>query len=162
MILFSLNIKGVGGLLKSASMRHLLEKIRPTVIFLQETLADAEVARNFLFALKPDWMVCVASSIGNSGGLLAAWDPLHFDFMPSLSPGGILLTSTCHELNSSLALLNTYDPCMDRRSFWERLDNLGLLSLNYLIIAGDLNFTLNTKEIWGVRAKIDSLATFFN
>jgi exonuclease III len=90
MILISLNIRGVGGLLKLASMRRLLDKIRPTVIFLQETLVEAEAARNFLFALRPDWMVCAASSIGNSGGLLAAWDPLHFDFTPLLSPGGIL------------------------------------------------------------------------
>jgi len=51
MILISLNIRGVGGLLKLASLRRLLDKHRPTVIFLQETLVDAEVVRNFIFAL---------------------------------------------------------------------------------------------------------------
>jgi hypothetical protein len=161
MILISLNIRGVGGLLKLASLRRLLDKHRPTVIFLQETLVDAEVARNFFFALRPDWMACAASSIGTSGGLLAAWDPLYFDFTPMLSPGGILLTGTCLELNTSLTLLNTYGPCLERRLFWEKLDRLGLLAIKDLIIAGDLNLTLSSKEIWGDKAKTDPLATFF-
>jgi hypothetical protein len=122
----------------------------------------AEDARSFLSTLRPDWMVCAANSIGNSGGLLAAWDPLHFDFTPMLSPGGILLSGTCFELNTSLTLLNTYGPCLDRRLFWEKLDSLGLLAIKDIIIAGDLNFTLSTKEIWGDRAKKDPLATFIS
>jgi exonuclease III len=161
MIIISLNIRGVGGLLKLASLRRLMDKHRPTVIFLQETLVGAEAARNFFFALRPDWMACAASSIGTSGGLLAAWDPLHFDFTPMLSPGGILLTGTCLELNTSLTLLNAYGPCLDRKLFWENLDRLGLLAIKDLIIAGDLNLTLSSKEIWGDKAKTDPLATFF-
>jgi hypothetical protein len=116
---------------------------------------------NFLFSLRPDWMVCAASLIGNSGGLLAAWDPNFFDFSPVLSPGGILLAGTCLELNTSLTLPNTYGPCMDCRPFWEKLDRLGLLAIKDLIIAGDLNLTLSSKEIWGDRAKLDPLADFF-
>jgi hypothetical protein len=49
MILLSLNIRGVGGPLKLASMRRLLDKIHPTVILLQETLVDVEAAMEFSF-----------------------------------------------------------------------------------------------------------------
>jgi len=147
MILISLNIKRVGGLLKLASLRRLLDKIRPTVLFLQETLVKAEDARSFLSILRPNWMVCATNSIGNSCGLLAAWDPLHFDFTLMLSPRGILLTGTCFKLNSSLTLLNTYGPYLECRLFWEKLDSLGLLAIKDIIIVRDLKFTLNTKEI---------------
>jgi hypothetical protein len=161
MILLSLNIRGVGGPLKLASMRRLLEKTQPSIIFLQETLVDATAARNFMYTLRPDWMACATSSVGNSGGLLASWDPTLFDLIPVLSPGGILLTGTCFELRTKLTLLNAYGPCADRRTFWERLDRLGLLAVKSLIIAGDLNLTTSSKEIWGERAKIDPLSKFY-
>jgi exonuclease III len=68
MIILSLNIRGVGGPLKLASMHRLLSKTTPHVIFLQETLTTDVRARDFMFSLKPDWMSCVVSSVGNSGG----------------------------------------------------------------------------------------------
>jgi exonuclease III len=162
MILLSLNIRGVGGPLKLASMRRLLEKTHPSIIFLQETLVDASAARDFMHLLRPNWMTCAASSVGNSGGLLASWDPSLFDFLSMLSPGGILLSGTCFELNSNINLLNVYGPCADRKVFWERLDDLGLLAAKNLILAGDLNLTTSPKEMWGEKALIDPLLSFFN
>jgi exonuclease III len=78
MILLSLNIRGVGGPHKLPSLRRLLDINKPDIIFLQETLVDEEKARKFLFSLCPSWMVCALSSMGKSGGLLAAWNPTHF------------------------------------------------------------------------------------
>jgi len=72
MILLSLNVIGVGGPLKLASMRRLLTKTLPNVIFLQETLVDAEKARNFMYFLRPEWMIYVVSSAGKSGGILVS------------------------------------------------------------------------------------------
>ena len=37
----------------------------------------------------------------------------------------------------------------------------GLLLSPHLIMGGDLNFTMNTSEIWGTRVVIDPLATYF-
>ena len=37
----------------------------------------------------------------------------------------------------------------------------GLLSLPNLVLAGDLNLTLNASEIWGPRAHLDPLGSFF-
>jgi hypothetical protein len=67
-----------------ASMRRLLIKTTPHIIFLQETLTSDVKAMDFMFVLKSDWMSCVVSSIGNSGSLLVSWDPHFFSFSPSL------------------------------------------------------------------------------
>jgi exonuclease III len=69
MIFLSLNIRGVGGPLKSASMRRLLNRTNPDIIFLQETLVDEKKARSFMNSLRPAWLACVVSSVGKSGGL---------------------------------------------------------------------------------------------
>jgi exonuclease III len=78
MIMLSLNIRGVGGPLKLASMRRLLSTVSPHIIFLQETLTTDVKARDFMFTLKPDWLACVVSAIGHSGGMLVSWDPRFF------------------------------------------------------------------------------------
>ena len=38
----------------------------------------------------------------------------------------------------------------------------GLLSLPNLVLAGDLNLTLNGSEVWGAKAHIDPLGPFFS
>ena len=40
MLLLSLNVRGVGGTLKVASVRRLLEHTHPDIILLQETLVN--------------------------------------------------------------------------------------------------------------------------
>ena len=60
-----------------------------------------------------------------------------------------------------MTLLNTYGPCVDWRSFWERLDHLGLLEVKDLIIVGDLNLMTSSKDIWGEKEKADPLSNFF-
>jgi hypothetical protein len=79
-----------------------------------------------------------------------------------LSPGRILLSGTCFELNTSINLLNVYGPCANRKALWERLDDLGLLAAKNLILAGDLNLITSPKEIWGEKASIDPLLSFIN
>jgi exonuclease III len=44
MILLTLNVRGVGGSLKTASVRRILTKVNPDIIFLQETLVAEEKA----------------------------------------------------------------------------------------------------------------------
>ena len=52
-------------------------------------------------------------------------------------------------------------PYHNRDSFWSVVASGGLLSLPNLILAGDLNLTLNASEIWGSRAQLDPLGSFF-
>jgi hypothetical protein len=84
-----------------------------------------------------------------------------FDIFPFLCCGGILLTGTCLELNMSISLLNVYGPCVDRKLFWEKVVDRGLLAHRNLILAGDLNLTCDVGEMWGDTTHLDPLSTFF-
>jgi len=114
-----------------------------------------------MHSLRPSWLSCAASSLGTSGGLLVTWDPAAFNLSPMLSPGGIFLSGRSLELNRSINLLNVYGPCIGRKDFWQRLDDLGLLAAENLIIAGDLNLTTRNNEFWGDSALADPLSGYF-
>jgi hypothetical protein len=40
-------------------------------------------------------------------------------------------------------------PLLDQKHFWSSVADNGLLSLNNLIIVGDLNITFSPYEVWG-------------
>jgi hypothetical protein len=162
MIFLSLNIRGVGGLQKVASFRRLISLSSPDIIFLQETLVDNKKARLFLNSFFSTWHICSVSSLGTSGGLAVAWDPTKFDLSPYLCCGGILLSGSCCSNNKRIHLLNIYAPCTDRQLFWNNLEARGLLDLENLILAGDMNLTTSVREIWGDFASQDPLADFFS
>jgi hypothetical protein len=106
MLVLSLNIRGIGGTLKAASFRRLLDRSNPALIFLQETLSVDQKSRDFVHRFRPSWVSSAVNSIGNSGGLLVAWDPYLFDLTPFLTIGGILLVGRCLSTNQELAFLN--------------------------------------------------------
>jgi hypothetical protein len=78
MILLSLNVRGVGGPHKLPSLRRLLSITKPDIVFFQETLVDEVKARNFMFSLCPLGVLVRLVSVGKSGGLLVAWNPIIF------------------------------------------------------------------------------------
>jgi hypothetical protein len=106
-------------------------------------------------------MVSAVRSVGKSGGLLAAWNSIIFDLQPYLSVGGIFLTSIHNPDKSQIYVINSYGPCSGHILFWEKVEDKGLLSMEALIIAGDMNFTTSSEEVWGVGALSDPLAGFF-
>jgi len=53
------------------------------------------------------------------------------------------VTGTNFELKEQLSFLNVYGPCSDRKVFWQKVWDRGLLSLKNLIVSGNFNFTLN-------------------
>jgi hypothetical protein len=130
MILLSINIRGVGGPLKQTSMKRIIEQTQTSIIFLQETLVEATVARNFMHSTSSEMaLLCVKLSGNSSGGLLVTWDPAAFILSSMLSPGGILLTGKKSGTESIYQpTKHVYGPCTGRKDFWQRLDDLGLSS----------------------------------
>jgi len=159
MILLTLNLKGVGGDLKLASLHRLLTRNLPDNLFFQETLVEEKKARTLVNTLCPNWMVCAVNSVGRSRGLVVAWDPLKLNLVP-LSCGGILPTGTILEGNQQVTLLNCYGPCFKRKFFWDKLVSSVLLAYKNLIVARDLNFTINVGEVWGETTRLDQLAGY--
>lgn len=90
------------------------------------------------------------------------WDRSFASFSTFHSKVGIILDGKVKGLSRPITLANYYGPYFDRRIFWDIFQNSGLLSSNKLILAGDLNLTLSTNEIWGSKAKHDPLATHFS
>jgi hypothetical protein len=84
-----------------------------------------------------------------------------FDLHPFLSCACLLLTGTCKWNSHPINFLNVYGPCQNKKTFWQQVESQGLLDLHNLVLAGDLNFTLNSGEIWGVSSIQDPLADFF-
>jgi len=70
MILISLNTRGVEGTLKVASVRRLLDRTHPKIIFLHETLVHEQKVRDFMNGFRPSWVSCAVNSLGTFGGLL--------------------------------------------------------------------------------------------
>jgi exonuclease III len=120
MILLSLNIRGVGGPLKTTSLRRLLNKTHLDIIFVQETLVDELRTISFLTSLRPDWYTCAVSSVGKSGGLLVSWDPYKFDLTSYICCGGLLFTGTSLDLKKHISFLNLYGPVLTERLYGKK------------------------------------------
>jgi hypothetical protein len=129
-------------------------------LFFQKILVDESRARSFLMKLKLLWYSVVVSSVGKSRGLLVAWDPDKFKLKPYICCGGLLVTGISLELKEQLSFLNVYGTCSDKKFFWQKLGDRGILSLKNLTVSGDFNFTMNEGEIWGESGHPDPLALF--
>jgi hypothetical protein len=81
--------------------------------------------------------------------------------VPYLCIGGILLSGYSRLDKRKVSFLNLYGPCHYCKVLWEALEDVGLLKLNDLILAGDLNLITSSDELWGLTSQMDSLAGFF-
>lgn len=110
-------------------------------------MASSHKTRPFLNQFHPSWLTRSIDSIGTSGCLTVTWDPTFFYLASHLCCGGILLTGTCLWNNNPISLLNVYGPYSERKLFWDKVANHGLLDHANLILASDLNLTTSAGEI---------------
>ena len=61
----------------------------------------------------------------------------------------------------NFTLINVYSPFYERKNFWEKNKAEGVFNQPNVILGGDLNLTLTTRESWGEKARQDSLALYF-
>ena len=73
-----------------------------------------------------------------------------------------MLGSSFKDTTEPFTVINCYGPYVHRTSYWNRLVSGGLLGLPNLILARDLNFTLSSAEVWGLKARLDPLALYFS
>ena len=111
--------------------------------------------------LCPGWEFCALNSNGLSGGILSGWNPKILKCKAYQTAAGILLKALIRGSSLELSILNCYGPYHNRDIFWNFVEIGGILSLPNLVLAGDLNLTLNASEIWGSRALLDPLGPFF-
>ena len=74
---------------------------------------------------------------------------------------GILLEASFMGSHIPLSIINCYGPYLHCDTFWNEAVRGGLFSLPNLILAGDLNLTLNASKIWGCKALLGPLGPFF-
>ena len=158
----TLNVRGLGGLAKKKSLRILISSLSPDVILLQETMTSIYPALFAFSKLCPGWEFCAIKAKGLSGGILSGWNPKLLNCKAFHTAAGILLKASLRSSPLELSILNCYGPYINRDSFWNSATTGGLLSLPNLILAGDLNFTLNASEIWGSKLQLDPLGPFFS
>ena len=143
MKILSLNVWGLGGSTKQKSLHHLLASVSPDLILLQETMSSTYPALLAFSKLRLGWKFCAISSKGLSGGIISSWNPLRVRCKAFKTLAGILLNAHFRGSHTSLSILNCYGPYLNRDVFWNSSAQGGLLSLPNLILAGDLNLTLN-------------------
>ena len=162
MCFLTLNVRGLGGLAKQKSLHLLIATLSPDVVLLQETMTSIYPALFAFSKLCPGWELCAIEAKGLSGGILSSWNPKLLNCKSFHTLAAILLKASIRGSPLELSILNCYGPYIHRDSFWNTAASSGLLSLPNLILAGDLNFTLNASEIWGSKAHLDPLGPFFS
>lgn len=73
MKVLSFNCRGLASSLKKSSLKRLMERIQPDVIFLQETMGDSDSVQLALLSLLLGWDFLALDARGRSGGLAKGW-----------------------------------------------------------------------------------------
>ena len=92
---------------------------------------------------------------------MVGWNPLLVHCKAFSSFAGIILQASIKGIAEILSIFNCYGPYSQRIVFWDNMLVGGLLSLPNFLLAGDLNFTISSSEIWGSKARLDPLAPYF-
>ena len=65
-------------------------------------------------------------------------------------------------IGKEIRIINVYGPHTDHNSFWETRLGKDLLKNDFLILGGDLNFSLGEAKSWGPSSHLDNQVAFFS
>ena len=83
MKILSFNCRGLASTHKQSSLKRLVDRSTPDVIFLQETLGPCNVIKELLLKLLPGWDFIFLDARGRSGGLATGWKLTSFQLANS-------------------------------------------------------------------------------
>ena len=133
------------------------------VLFLQEIMGDGLSLAGELELLLSGWVFISLDAKGKSGGLLLGWRIIHIQLLSAWAvDSGLFASLYSIEMKEVFYFMNIYGPYLDRVRFWNNLLSLECIKTTRLIFGGDLNFSLGYSEIWGEKARVDSLSNFFS
>ena len=150
MILLSWNIRGLGAKVKRSSIRKLIGKQDPHMVFIQETKLE-KICPKILRSIWNDSDIesHFSPSQGSSGGLLSLWKKCFFDLVEAkCERNWIMLTGKIIALDFKCSFVNLYNPCdlNDRAQVWIELAQACFSSGSPCLIIGDFNEVLESSE----------------
>lgn len=90
-----------------------------------------------------------------------AWNPLKANFIQFSCDARILLEGSLKGWEGNFKLIKCYGPYSQRKRFWEIVGMDDTIKCQIVVLGGDLNFTVSTREVWGENAHLDPSSPFF-
>jgi hypothetical protein len=80
---------------------------------------------------------------GRSGGIITGWNERVLSVSNTWSCElGMVTMLHSIELSRDITVMNIYDPYLDRQPYLERIFGMDFLRQGFVIVSGDLNFTI--------------------
>lgn len=108
-------------------LHQLFELVQPNIIFIQDTMVVGSSAREVLRKFLKGWYMSTIDAIGQSVGLLSAWNPRNLNVVPFFTPTGIMFEGYFCESDQMLRFINSYGPYADKNVYWQFVKNDGVL-----------------------------------
>lgn len=121
-----------------------------------------ETIWGYLSKICPNWHICATNTLGSSGVLPRMWNPNIFKFKSYKTYFGIIITGGRHITKTSFRIMNIYAPYDHQKDLWNKAAQSGLLDLNSIILAEDLNLITNPTEQWGQMSRPYPLEDYFH
>jgi hypothetical protein len=135
---------------------------RSDIILLQENSGVGEVVKVRLESWFSGWSFETLDVRGRFVGLAIGWNDRSVKLHNSWGMDSVLgMQCSALDLGEALTVFNVYGPYLNWIPFWDSLLSNSLLRGDSVILGGDLNFSLGQSEVWGPRARTDSLFGFF-
>ena len=150
MIILSWNIRGLGAKIKRSSIRNLINKHHPQVVFIQESKIE-NLTQKTINSIWKDSQIKWASSPsqGNSGGIVSLWDSSFFQLeLLESEKHWIAISGHIPSIDLKCSLINIYCPCTidERASVWQSIAEYQRSSQLPCLILGDYNEVLDPSD----------------